>query len=133
MVRMYLIRKEWKKNRKIGKKKYFTEAEFWETLTSKVYNPNAPWKKGDYLYACSGAVYSGDWKGGFRDGTGTMKWADGAVYTGHWKDNHACGKGKFEHVSGDVYEGSWKRDCAHGDGKYKSVEGCIYKGQWVED
>ena len=99
-----------------GKNKYFTEAEFWETLRlqKKIYNPKEPRVKKQYKYQCSGALYVGDWKGSFRDGYGTMKWADGASYEGFWQDNHSSGKGKFEHVSGDVYEGEWKRDRANG-------------------
>lgn len=44
-------------------------------------------------------------RGGFRDGKGTMTWADGAKYEGDWKMGYACGQGKFLHVDGDVYEG----------------------------
>lgn len=36
----------------------------------------------DYTYKCSKAVYSGEWIGGMRHGTGTMTWSDGAIYQG---------------------------------------------------
>jgi len=30
------------------------------------------------------ATYNGEFKGGFRHGTGIMTWADGAKYDGQW-------------------------------------------------
>ena len=30
----------------------------------------------------NGAVYNGEWLGGFRHGKGQMKWPDGAMYEG---------------------------------------------------
>jgi hypothetical protein len=36
-----------------------------------------------YTYK-SGAVYSGEWWGGFRHGVGRMRWGDGATYDGEW-------------------------------------------------
>eukprot|EP00347_Sterkiella_histriomuscorum_P019941 403339712 len=119
-----------------GKLKYFTIDEFWETLRldkSAKFNLIEPKKKRQYLYACSGAVYIGDWRGNFRDGYGQMKWPDGASYEGYWKDNHANGVGKFSHTSGDVYEGDWIRDKANGNGVYKSKDGGIYRGEWLND
>jgi len=38
-------------------------------------------------------VYDGEWKGGFRDGKGSMTWPDGAKYVGEWSMNKACGRG----------------------------------------
>ena len=32
----------------------------------------------------TGGEYRGDWKGGKRDGSGTMKWSNGDTYTGTW-------------------------------------------------
>lgn len=32
----------------------------------------------------SGAVYSGEWRGGMRDGEGTQEWPDGSKYVGYW-------------------------------------------------
>ncbi len=54
----------------------------------------------------SGAIYTGEWKGAYRDGKGTQQWPDGAKYIGYWIDNRAEGKGKFIHIDGDIYEGT---------------------------
>ena len=61
------------------KKKYFLEEEFWETISkTKVFDTNTRPNVSEYRYKCSGAVYSGQWIGGFRHGEGTMTWNDGA-------------------------------------------------------
>ena len=37
------------------------------------------------------AVYTGEWKGSFRDGKGEPRWPDGGKYVGDWLDNKAHG------------------------------------------
>lgn len=56
----------------------------------------------------SGAVYKGEWLGGFRDGSGKMEWPDGAQYEGSWSFGYPFGQGKFTHIDGDCYIGQWK-------------------------
>jgi hypothetical protein len=56
----------------------------------------------------SGAVYKGEWLGGFRHGTGSMTWPDGAQYQGSWSFGFPLGFGKFTHTDGDSYSGEWK-------------------------
>ena len=74
----------------------FTEKEFWETISpSKIYNPDEKRIKRKYVYSLSGAIYEGDWLGGFRDGYGKMIWKDGTEYEGYWRDNRASGWGKI--------------------------------------
>ena len=53
-----------------------------------------------YTYS-SGAIYEGQWKGGYRHGFGIQQWPDGARYIGEWRENKACGFGKFIHLDGD--------------------------------
>ena len=51
--------------------RYFTMAEQKETVGKEVYNAYAPREKRPlYKFKSSGATYEGEWKGGFRDGTG---------------------------------------------------------------
>lgn len=65
-----------------GTSRYFTQEENLETVKEgKVYDPDQSRVKKKYTYK-SGAVYNGEWKGGFRDGYGTQKWVDGAQYEG---------------------------------------------------
>jgi hypothetical protein len=67
---------------------FFTDAEFWETIDpSKVYKLSefpAPRTFERYKYRCSGAEYTGEFSGGFREGFGTMNWQKG-VYEGEWR------------------------------------------------
>ena len=56
------------RSKNAGSSKYFTYEESRETITKKTYNPDQPRvKKGPYTFK-TGAVYTGEWKGGFRDG-----------------------------------------------------------------
>lgn len=87
---------------------YFSLQEIKETLSSKARMPKLRSKRKPYKYS-SGAVYRGEWCGGFRDGKGVMEWPDGAKYEGHWSYGRPRGTGRFVHVDGDVYEGEWKK------------------------
>jgi hypothetical protein len=86
---------------------YFSRSEIHETLSKKMGISEFRQKKKPFTYL-SGAVYSGQWLGGFRDGFGSMEWPDGARYQGNWSYSKPCGFGTFTHVDGDIYEGEWK-------------------------
>lgn len=116
-----------------GSNKYFTYEESKETMSKKRYDPNQKRELRPAYKFRSGAVYTGQWKGGFRDGQGEQTWPDGAKYIGEWVENRAQGKGKFIHTDGDVYEGYWINDKANGHGIYKHVNGAQYEGQWKDD
>ena len=86
------------------KKKYFLEEEFWETIQrGVVFKESQKLVKKEYEYKCTGAKYIGEWKGGFRNGKGTMIWKDGAKYEGEWVLGRANGQGVFTHLKGEVY------------------------------
>lgn len=53
-----------------------------ETIKDQIYSKDAPVKYKTIKYQCTGATYTGNMRGGFRDGKGVMKWADGAYYDG---------------------------------------------------
>ena len=57
---------------------YFKREELFETLKDKdeKFDANASVKNVKYTYKCTGSVYDGALKGGFRDGKGTMTWTD---------------------------------------------------------
>ena len=69
--------------------KYFKPEESKETLVS-VYHTEQPIENRTYTYK-TGAMYSGEWKGGMRHGKGKIVWEDGAKYEGDWELNFACG------------------------------------------
>lgn len=62
--------------------KYFKSDEAKETLNG-AYRDNARLEHKVYTYR-TGAVYTGQWKGGLRHGKGTMVWVDSARYEGDW-------------------------------------------------
>lgn len=62
--------------------KYFKSEEGKETLRGQ-FEANGQTQKRTFTYS-TGAHYDGEWRGGLRHGSGTMKWADGAIYTGQW-------------------------------------------------
>lgn len=68
-----------------------------ETLSSKKVfsNYTKEEKRAPYTYK-SGAMYDGEWKGGFRHGFGKMRWKDGAEYIGQWRFGEPSIKGKFK-------------------------------------
>lgn len=77
----------------------------------------------------NGAVYTGEWKNGMRDGKGVQLWPDGSKYEGEWLEDKANGKGKLVHADGDIYDGSWVNDKATGTGTYYHVNGAKYIGE----
>ena len=58
------------RSKQLGSSKYFTQEEARETITKNLYNPNQPREKRPSYTFKTGAVYTGEWKGGFRDGFG---------------------------------------------------------------
>lgn len=81
----------------------------------------------------NGAIYTGEWKNGVKDGFGVQNWPDGSVYEGEWKNDKASGKGKLIHGDGDVYEGEWSDDKANGHGVYIHSNGAKFTGLWKDD
>ena len=121
------------RSKQLGSSKYFTQEEARETVSQRIYKANQPRENRPPYKFKTGAIYQGQWKGGFRDGFGEQTWPDGAKYSGEWRENRAHGKGKFIHVDGDVYDGFWANDKANGPGVYKHVNGAMYEGEWKDD
>lgn len=113
---------------------YFKREELLETVNqNEKYDKTKPLKKVKHIYKCSGAVYEGEMRCGFREGYGKMTWTDGASYEGQWLEGFANGKGKFNHHYGDQYDGNWKNNKCHGYGTYTNKKGALYKGNWNND
>ena len=109
--RGYLERKHYTFQKTLSSPKhhYFSASELRETLTSKKlpFFPNTPPRTASYKYS-NGGVYTGEWLGGFRHGTGVMTWPDKCVYSGAWSYGYPCGHGKFTYIDKDVFEGVWR-------------------------
>ena len=98
-------------------------------------------------------VYEGDFKDGYRDGTGTITYIDGGKfegqfskdlisgkgtmiypdsrnYTGEWLDNKKSGTGIMIYPSGESYSGSWLNDEKHGKGTTTLPDGSSYEAIW---
>ena len=87
LIRGFLERRRYrvkKLNLKI-QSKYFKSDEGKETLNG-LYQTNASLEERTYTYS-TGAIYTGQWKGGLRHGRGKMVWADQASYVGEWQYN----------------------------------------------
>jgi len=55
----------------------------------------------------SGASYTGEWCGGFRDGKGAMAWPNGARFEGIWSWGWPVRVGTFISPDGETYQGPW--------------------------
>ena len=111
--------------------RYFTRDELFETL-STTHGNNGIQNNRQHTYK-NGAVYVGNWLGGFRNGQGRMDWSDGASYVGDWDLGYASGNGIFIDCLGNKYVGNFKMSMAHGQGTYTNTMGAIYEGEWRYD
>lgn len=92
---------------------YFSREEILETLSSKRKLASDHAIMPPYRYG-SGAIYTGQWLGGFRDGWGTIVYPSGAKYEGYWSFSRPSGEGKFSYPSGENYKGRWKNPLTQG-------------------
>jgi len=86
---------------------YFSRTYALETLRTGQPLVKATEARPAYRY-CNGATYTGEWRGGFRHGSGVMLWSDGALFQGNWSYGYPVGCGSFALPSGERFEGSWK-------------------------
>jgi hypothetical protein len=82
--------------------------------------------------------YKGSFKGGYKDGFGTLIIKNGPnngdVYEGNFFIGHAHGHGKYTWKNGDVYIGNFKKSLRHGKGIMTyNEEGGKYRGLWEND
>ena len=88
--------------------KYFTRAEVMKSIIRFRRGLRKNREQREIFYYNDGSSYEGEWRGGFRDGMGTMIWSDGSVYRGEWDLGRARGQGEFQLPNGLVYKGQWK-------------------------
>ncbi|KPI85070.1 phosphatidylinositol-4-phosphate 5-kinase-like protein [Leptomonas seymouri] len=86
---------------------------------------------GEYTYAQTGDVYTGEWKADQKHGQGTYKCANGDRYVGQWYMGNRHGKGQFAFANGDEYVGSWRDNKMNGYGIFLvATSGDRYSGYW---
>mmetsp|Transcript_33017 Transcript_33017/g.58105 ORF Transcript_33017/g.58105 Transcript_33017/m.58105 type:complete len:420 (+) Transcript_33017:4315-5574(+) len=85
---------------------YFSKDEILETINSNKILASEHSLKPPYRYT-SGAVYTGQWLGGFRDGWGVIVYSLGEKYEGYWSFGRPHGQGKFSYEGGQSYKGKW--------------------------
>ena len=74
--------------------------------------------------------YVGEYKGGKRDGQGTLTWATGYIYIGEWKGDKTYGQGTYTYASGEKYVGEFKNGKRNGQGTFTTATGEVYQGEW---
>ena len=89
---------------------------------------------GNYKWR-NGAAYVGNFKDGFKDGSG--KWKKDArpncnQYDGHFKQDMKHGYGVFSWESGNSYEGEYYLDLRNGFGAMEWNDGSYYEGEWYK-
>jgi hypothetical protein len=123
-----------------------------ENLSAQCLSGNCQNGTGKYRYG-NGAVYTGQFVNGLRqgkgklvfanndtydgqfsknrmDGTGTMMYANGDKYVGQWSNNERNGKGKYYFKSKERYEGDFKAGKFEGQGTMYYPDGAYYTGGW---
>lgn len=75
-------------------------------------------------------TYSGDFKNGLKEGSGTYTFNNGDKYIGQFKNNLQHGIGKTEYAKGGKYNGRYENGTRHGEGVYVYANGDIYSGSW---
>lgn len=85
-----------------------------------------------FLFGISSSINAQCISGDCINGFGTWKW-HGAVYTGEFKDGNRNGYGHYSFSSGNTYTGEWKNNERHGYGVYNYHEEGYktYAGEWV--
>lgn len=111
---------------------YFTSEEAYETVTNSLFRESSSYSA-TYTYK-SGAIYTGEWQGGFRHGFGKMRWQDGTLYEGFWNLGSAEGEGKLTYTNGNYMKGHFRHNKLNGHGECFNLEmNYKYVGTWVND
>ncbi|KAG5470436.1 hypothetical protein LSCM1_01680 [Leishmania martiniquensis] len=76
-------------------------------------------------------VYEGEWLGGRRDGRGTQWSSDGEVYEGNFASDERHGLGKLYLANGDVIEGNFGHNKCEGWAVLRQKNGDWFEGYWL--
>ena len=80
----------------------------------------------------SGVKYVGEFKGGKRNGQGTLTWPNGQKYVGEFKDNTRRGQGALSWPTGQKYVGEFKENKISGQGTFTWPDGQKYVGEFSD-
>lgn len=78
-----------------------------------------------------GAIYTGQWSGGRRDGHGTL-FFDGGVFEGQWRKGSAHGDGTVHFKNGDQFKGQYQNNRKCGHGTYRWADGAEETGEYKQ-
>ncbi len=82
----------------------------------------------------NGDSYAGIVANGFRNGKGTLVYADQKIYSGNWLNDVRSGYGEQQWPVGSKYtsyKGEWANDLPNGRGVLAFTSGHVYSGQLV--
>jgi len=82
------------------------------------------------LVCTNGDSYEGEWKHDQRSGFGVSRWRDGSHYLGFFRSDQRWGPGEYYYVDGSKYAGEWSADDMDGLGMQTFEDGRCYFGQW---
>jgi hypothetical protein len=83
-----------------------------------------------YTFA-KGEVYSGDFKDGWMQGTGTYTLAnDTIIYTGQWYKSKKHGIGEYRLTDGSIYRGSFEDGKFNGFGLQRHPDNNLIQGNY---
>ncbi len=89
-------------------------------------------KNGFGKFVYNNGFYEGNFKNGYRNGTGKYFYDIGDFYQGTFKDNKFNGKGIYYYTNGERYDGEWKDQRHHGKGQMFHFDGLPDEGYWNE-
>ena len=77
--------------------------------------------------------YTGQYKGGKRDGWGSITFSDKSVWQGEWREDKLVHGSYTWLQSGRTYSGDWDGLHRHGYGSYRWPDGSEFIGLWMHD
>ena len=98
-------------------------------LSAQCLDGNCQNGTGKYRYS-TGAVYTGQFVNGNREGKGKLVFPNNNVYEGQFSRNRINGEGMMTYSNGDRYVGSWFTDQPNGKGKYYFKSKERYEGDF---
>jgi len=90
-------------------------------------------RDGQGVWLAPAVQYQGQWCGDLQQGQGELSWADGRAYVGQFLQGKFHGQGRMVWNTPKgllVYEGQYVEDAKHGKGRFEWPDGGVYDGEW---